>query len=98
LNQYAAGFKKQLTKGNAYTFKELAERGYGKLKETHEHIEGETPDTDLAERVAALERDLYPAVYPVLTREASEAAGAAKPQGGTEKTNGEAKDPDVLPG
>lgn len=26
-----------LLKGNAYVFKELAERGYGKLKETHEH-------------------------------------------------------------
>ena len=27
---------KALTKGNAYVFKELAERGFGKLKETHE--------------------------------------------------------------
>lgn len=31
LNEYAEGFAKQLRKGNAYTFKELAERGYGKM-------------------------------------------------------------------
>jgi len=31
------GLAKQLAAGNAYTFKELAERGYGKLKEKHEH-------------------------------------------------------------
>lgn len=33
LSLYAQGFAGQLCKGNAYTFKELAERGYGKLKE-----------------------------------------------------------------
>lgn len=37
LDQAFVGFAKQLAKGNAYAFKELAERGYGKLKETHEH-------------------------------------------------------------
>ena len=31
------GLSAQLAKGNAYTFKELADRGYGKLKEKHEH-------------------------------------------------------------
>jgi hypothetical protein len=29
-------FRKALLKGNAYTFKELAERAFGKIKETHE--------------------------------------------------------------
>ena len=31
------GLAKQLANGNAYTFKELADRGYGKLKERLEH-------------------------------------------------------------
>jgi hypothetical protein len=31
------GFAKQLEAGNAYAFKELADRGYGKLKERLEH-------------------------------------------------------------
>lgn len=31
-----AAMSKALTKGNAYVFKELAERAFGKLKETHE--------------------------------------------------------------
>lgn len=31
------GLAKRAIEGNAYTFKELAERGYGKLVEKHEH-------------------------------------------------------------
>jgi hypothetical protein len=33
LDQAFQGFARQLAKGNAYTFKELADRGYGKVKE-----------------------------------------------------------------
>ena len=32
---------KALLKGNAYTFKELAERAYGKIKESHEQTSGD---------------------------------------------------------
>lgn len=37
------GLAKALAQGNGYVFKELADRGYGKLKEKHEH----TLDEDL---------------------------------------------------
>lgn len=37
LNEYARGYANQLRKGNAYTFKELAERGYGKLTDKVQH-------------------------------------------------------------
>lgn len=40
---------KALLKGNAYAFKELAERAYGKLKETHEHNLG----SSILDRLAA---------------------------------------------
>jgi HEAT repeat protein len=51
---------KSLLKGNAYVFKELAERGFGKLREQHEihHIYQEVKDEDLLARVTQLERDL----------------------------------------
>lgn len=49
LEEYATGFAKQLSKGNAYTFKELAERGYGKLKEKIEV----TTNGELLKRLAA---------------------------------------------
>lgn len=53
-------FRKALLNGNAYTFKELAERGYGKLQEKKEvtHVYQEVPDADLSKRIADLERDL----------------------------------------
>jgi Family of unknown function (DUF5681) len=34
-------FRKALLRGNAYTFKELAERAYGKIKESREHTGAE---------------------------------------------------------
>ena len=43
------GLGKQLNGGNAYTFKELAERGYGKLKQTVEVSDAEK----VLERLAA---------------------------------------------
>jgi hypothetical protein len=49
LERYAAGFAQQLVKGNAYTFKELAERGYGKLTEKVEHSVSE----ELVSRLAS---------------------------------------------
>jgi len=92
LNEYAEGFVKQLRKGNAYTFKELAERGYGKLVEKHEtkHFYEETPDADLNKRIADLERDLGYA------REIDEAGRIGISQAGAVKTNGEAKDSHIL--
>jgi Family of unknown function (DUF5681) len=38
LSQYANAFAHQLLRGNAYTFKELAERAYGKLKQGVFHM------------------------------------------------------------
>lgn len=35
LTEYANGFAKQLAKGNAYTFKELAVRAYGNIPQHH---------------------------------------------------------------
>jgi Family of unknown function (DUF5681) len=91
LAKYATGFARQLAKGNAYTFKELAERGYGKLKETKEvHVYDETPDADLNKRIADLERDLG------LARQIDEAGRAEVVAAGAGPTNGAAKDPDVL--
>ncbi len=61
-----AGFSKQLAKGNAYAFTQLAERGYGKLVQKQE-LTGkdggpvqvsEISDADLNARIAQLERDL----------------------------------------
>lgn len=51
---------RSLLKGNAYVFKELAERGFGKLREQHEirHVHEEVKDGDLIERITQLERDL----------------------------------------
>jgi hypothetical protein len=88
-----AGLSHQLNKGNAYTFKELCERGYGKLKETHQvtHVHEETADADLAERITSLERDLG------LARTIDEAGRAGIAAAGTSKANGKAKDSPVLP-
>jgi len=51
---------KALLKGNAYVFKELCERGFGKLKDQHDihHVHEDVKDADLAERIAQLESDL----------------------------------------
>lgn len=83
---------KALLKGNAYVFKELAERAYGKLKEVHEvtHVHEQVEDADLNERIAALERDLG------LARTIDEAGRAGIAQAGTSSTNGKAKDTPVL--
>ena len=60
------GFSRQLAKGNAYAFTQLAERGYGKFVQKNE-VTGkdggplevtEISDADLNKRIAALERDL----------------------------------------
>ena len=60
------GFTRQLAKGNAYAFTQLAERGYGKLIQKQE-LTGkdggpleitEISDADLNKRIADLERDL----------------------------------------
>jgi hypothetical protein len=55
-----AAFSKAIRTGNAYVFKELAERAYGKLKESKEvtHIHQDVADADLDKRIADLERDL----------------------------------------
>lgn len=88
-----AAFRKALLNGNAYTFKELAERGYGKLKETKEvkHVYEEVPDADLGKRIADLERDLGYA------RAIDEAGRIGLAQAGAVETNGEPKDTPVLP-
>jgi hypothetical protein len=85
------GLAKALCKGNAYVFKELAERGYGKLKEIKEvtHRYEDVPDPDLDKRLSELLRDLG------LAGQIDE-AGAPRIAGGEEKTNGAAKDPVVL--
>lgn len=92
LNEYANGFVSQLRKGNAYTFKELAERGFGKLKEIKEvtHRYEDVPDADLDKRLTELIHDLG------LAQQIDE-AGASGTAGRAEKTNGKAQDHAVLP-
>jgi hypothetical protein len=54
-------FSKALLKGNAYAFKELADRAFGKLKETHAHEISpyrDMTDEDLKTRIAELESEL----------------------------------------
>jgi hypothetical protein len=56
-----AAFSKALLKGNAYCYKELSDRAYGKLKEHVEYEVSEfrgTSDEDLQKRITELERDL----------------------------------------
>jgi len=54
------GLAAALIKGNAYVFKELAERAYGKIKESREvtHIHQDLSDKELDEQIADLERKL----------------------------------------
>lgn len=51
-DEILAGFQEQLSKGNAYAFSVLADRGYGKLKEKIEHsgLDG------LAEKLAGIRK------------------------------------------
>jgi hypothetical protein len=90
LQEYAHGFSKQLRKGNAYTFKELAERGYGKLVQRNE-VTGkdggpietrDVADGDLSERIKQLERDLgYASAIDEAGRIGSAEARAETPAG-----------------
>ena len=90
--EIAKAFIKQLLAGNAYTFKELAERGYGKLKEFKEvtHKYEETPDADLDKRCRELLCDLG------LEREIDEIGRTQGTEGRAEKTNGKAQTTDIL--
>ena len=92
IEQYAEGFAAQLRKGNAYTFKELAVRGYGNIAEKREieHTFRDVSDADIDNRIAALLRDTG------VAREIDE-IGAPVSAGGEGKTNGHAKDTPVLP-
>ena len=93
-NQEAAyrALTSALLKGNAYVFKELCERGFGKLKEMHEvkHVHEDVTDKDLKQRVADLERDLG------LAAAIDEAGRVGIAAAGNRKTNGKAKVADVL--
>ncbi len=97
LNKYAAGFVKQLCRGNAYTFKELAERGFGKLVEKRINADGgqqdfqDTDESSLNERIAKIERDLG------LARAIDEAGRVGSAAAGAGPTNGQAKDHELLP-
>jgi hypothetical protein len=79
---------KALFKGNAYAFDILAQRAFGKLKETKEvtHFYQDTADADLEQRIADLERDLG------LARAIDEAGRTGISQAGAKATNGHAKD------
>lgn len=90
---------KALLKGNAYAFKELAERAYGKLVERKEltganggPIETrEVSDADLSQRISELERDLG------LTAAIDEAGRSGIAAAGNGKANGKAEVAEVLP-
>ena len=56
-------FTKALRRGNAYCYKELADRAYGKLKERVEvdvNPLHQLTDQQIRERIAELEKELYP--------------------------------------
>lgn len=84
---------KSLLKGNAYSFDVVACRGFGKLKETKEvtHFYQDVPDTDLEKRISELLTDLG------LAAQVDAAGGVEGPKAGAGKTNGHAKDSDLLP-
>ena len=68
-----AAFVKMLKRGNAYAYQVLADRGYGKLKESHTVEVGRYPDmsdADLKARVTELEAKLgyAPALPPAEDR------------------------------
>lgn len=54
-------FRKMLRKGSPYAFDVLANRGYGKLREVHQHEihpYAEMPEVDILKRIAELEQKL----------------------------------------
>lgn len=56
-----AAYSRMLRKGSAYCFQVLAERGYGKLRESIQHEISpyrDVSDQELHERIAQLEREL----------------------------------------
>ena len=81
-----------LLKGNAYVFKELCERGFGKLKEQHEvtHRYEEVKDADLDTRINSLLADLG------LAAQIDSLGRVESADGRKEKTNGKAQVADVL--
>lgn len=97
LNEYANGFAKQLRKGNAYTFKELAERGFGKLIEKRINADGghqefqDTDESSLNERIARIEQDLG------LAGAIDEAGRTGIAQAGTGSASGKTEDTHLLP-
>lgn len=97
LNEYANGFAKQLRKGNAYTFKELAERGFGKLIEKRINADGgqqefqDTDESSLNERIARIEQDLG------LAGAIDEAGRTGIAQAGTGSAAGKTEDSKLLP-
>lgn len=78
-------------KGNPYTFKELAERGFGKLKEQVEITTSETDDTDIERRISEILTELG------LAAQIDSAGGAERAKAGAVKANGAAKDHNLLP-
>jgi hypothetical protein len=90
---------KALAKGNAYAFKELADRAYGKLVERKELTGAnggplefkETNESELNERIAQLERDLG------LAGAIDEAGRIGSAQARASETAGAKKDTTVLP-
>jgi hypothetical protein len=89
---YYRGFAEQLSKGNAYAFGVLADRAFGKLKETKEitHIHQDVPDTDLQRRIDELIRDCG------LAQQVDEAGGVKEPSGRTESAQVKTEDSTVL--
>ena len=84
---------KALLKGNAYTFKELAERAFGKLVEKHEtkHIYEEIPDADLDRRCRELLADLG------IAGQIDEIGRTEGPQGRAEAPAKQTQDTNLLP-
>lgn len=83
-----------LAKGSAFGFQVIAERAYGKLKETRDTGSefNEVPDADLQQRLDAILRDLGLAQQvDACRRSEGDTVGASK-------ANGSAQDPHILPG
>lgn len=86
------GMAEKAAKGDAYAFKELAERAFGKLRESVAiSHQDDTSDADLGARIAALERDLG------LARAIDEAGRAGIAKAGTDAASEPKKTDDVLP-
>lgn len=81
-----------LLKGSAFGFQVLAERAYGKLKETRDTGSefNEVSDADLNKRIAELERDLG------LAKQIDEAGRAGIAAGGDQQAKEYAENPSVL--